>query len=118
MNEEYQTRQFFNNSMKKLELQKVIKEEVKKAIAEMESTTTGDESLFDDLPAVDLHIDDNGNMSISIQAMYHDPTNHKVSVLMSNPHLREKVVQIIRQKAQVLFRSVIHGIAGEPYGLK
>jgi len=104
--------------MKISEFKKLIREEVGKVVAEMDSTTTGDDSLFDDLPAVDLHIDDSGNMSISIQAMYHDPTNHKVSILMSNPHLREKVVQIIRQKAQVLFRSVIHGVAGEPYGLK
>lgn len=104
--------------MKATELKKLIREEIRKVVAEMESTTTGDESLFDDLPAVDLHIDDNGNMSISIQAMYHDPTNHKVSILMSNPHLREKVVQMIRQKAQALFRSVVHGVAGEPYGLR
>ena len=104
--------------MKTSELQQIIREEIRKVVTEMESTTTGDESLFDDLPAVDLHIDDNGNMSITIQAMYHSPTNHKVSILTSNPHLREKVVQIIRQKAQVLFRSVIHGVAGKPYGLK
>jgi hypothetical protein len=104
--------------MKKSEFKKLIREEVGKVVAEMDSTTTGDDNLFDDLPAVDLHIDDSGNMSISIQAMYHDSSNHKVPILMSNPHLREKVVQIIRQKAQVLFRSVIHGVAGEPYGLK
>ena len=34
MNEEYQTRQFFNNNnnMNKLDLQKIIREEVKKTI--------------------------------------------------------------------------------------
>ena len=34
MNEEYQTRQFFNNNMKKLDLQKIIREEVKKTLKE------------------------------------------------------------------------------------
>lgn len=84
----------------------------------MDSTTTGDSNLFDDIPAVDLHIDDSGNMSISIQAMYHSPDNSKVAVLQNNIHLRDKVVKILQMKAQQLFRATIHGIAGEPYGLK
>jgi hypothetical protein len=103
--------------MNKHELRQLIKEEIKKVTMEMDSTTTGDDNIFDDLPAVDLHIDDNGHMSISIQAMYHSPDNGKVSVLQNNPQLREKVVKTIQQKAQSLFRSTIHGIAGEPYGL-
>ena len=56
MNEEYQTRQFFNNNMKKLDLQKIIREEVKKAINEIGNTSNAHpwvlkamEELKDDL---------------------------------------------------------------------
>ena len=104
--------------MKKSQLQSIIREEAQKALKEMDTTTTGDNNLFDDIPAVDLHIDDSGNMSITIQAMYHSPGNGKVAVLQNNPHLRDKVVKILQIKAQQLFRAAIHGVAGEPYGLK
>ena len=104
--------------MKKSQLQSIIREEAQKALKEMDTTTTGDDNLFDDIPAVDLHIDDSGNMSITIQAMHHSPGNGKVAVLQNNPHLRDKVVKILQIKAQQLFRAAIHGVAGEPYGLK
>lgn len=104
--------------MKKSQLQSIIREEAQKALREMDTTTTGDTNLFDDIPAVDLHIDDSGNMSITIQAMYHGPGNGKVAILQNNPHLRDKVVKILQIKAQQLFRAAIHGVAGEPYGLK
>ena len=104
--------------MKKSQLQSIIREEAQKALKEMDTTTTGDTNLFDDIPAVDLHIDDSGNMSITIQAMYHNSDNGKVAVLQNNPHLRDEVVKILQIKAQQLFRAAIHGVAGEPYGLK
>jgi len=50
---------------KQLNLKALVREEVAK-ILENQSTTTGDKNLFDDLPAVDMHIDDNGYMSINI----------------------------------------------------
>ena len=93
-------------------------EKLKKYIKESESSTTGDDNLYDDIPAVDMHIDDNGHMSISIQAMFHSPDNGKVEVLLNDPNLREKVIKAIQQQAQNMFRSTIHGLAGEPYGLK
>jgi 3-polyprenyl-4-hydroxybenzoate decarboxylase len=93
-------------------------EKLKKVVKETESTTTGDDNLYDDLPAVDMHIDDNGHMSISIQAMFHSPDNGKVDVLLNDPNLREKVVKAIQQQVQNMFRSTIHRLAGEPYGLK
>lgn len=86
-------------------------------LKETQSVTTGDENLYDDLPAVDMHIDDNGHMSISISAMFHSPDNKKVQVLAQNPQLRDRVINVIRQEAQNLFRKTIHGIAGEPFGL-
>ena len=104
--------------MKKSHLQQIIREEVLSAIKEMDSTTTGNDFLYDDIPAVDLHIDDKGNMSITISAMFHGPENGKVAVLQNNPHLRQEVVQLIQKGAQALFRGAIHGVAGEPYGLK
>ena len=64
-------------------------EKLKKHIKESESTTTGDDNLYDDIPAVDMHIDDNGHMSINIQAMFHSPDNGKVAVLLNNPSLRQ-----------------------------
>jgi hypothetical protein len=93
-------------------------EKLKKYIKEAESTSTNDDNLYDDLPAVDMHIDDNGHMSVSIQAMFHSPDNGKVEVLLNNPDIREKVVKAIQQQSQEMFRSTVHGLAGEPYGLK
>lgn len=89
----------------------------KGSLEENVSTTTGDEFIYDDLPAVDMHIDNSGNMSISISAMFHGPENKKVGILLQNPELRQKVVDVLRQEAQNLFRKTIHGIAGEPFGL-
>ena len=90
----------------------------KSNLKEAESTSTNDDNLYDDLPAVDMHIDDNGHMSVSIQAMFHSPDNGKVEVLLNNPDIREKVVKAIQQQSQEMFRSTVHGLAGEPYGLK
>jgi len=102
--------------MKAQQLRSLIREELAKAL-ENQSTTTGDDNVYDDLPAVDMHIDDNGMMSITIQSMFHSPDNGKVAVLLSNPEIRDQVVQTIRQEAQSLFRRTIHGLAGEPFGL-
>ena len=102
--------------MKVSKLKQLVKEEIRKVL-ENQSTTTGDEDLFDDLPAVDMHIDDNGQMSINIQAMFHSPANGKVAVLLQNPEIRDEVVYTIQQEAQKLFRKTIHGLAGEPFGL-
>ena len=99
------------------DLLEVIKEEVQ-SVLETNSATTGDTNIFDDLPAVDLHIDDNNQMSISIQAMFHSPDNGKVNVILTNPQIKQNIVNAIQQGAQKLFRSTIHGLAGEPFGLK
>ena len=103
--------------MNKTLLKQFIKEEIEKII-EDQSTTTGDKNLFDDLPAVDMHIDDNGFMSINIQAMFHSPDNGKIDVLLKNPQIRDAVVYAIQREAQNLFRKTIHGLAGEPFNLK
>ena len=102
--------------MKKSHLLKIIKEEIQ-SIIEAESSTTNDSDLFDDLPAVDMHIDDNGYMSINIQSMFHSPDNGKVKVLLDNPEVRQKVVDILQRESQKLFRNTIHGLAGEPFNL-
>jgi len=108
--------------MKLSKIYQLIKEEslnkIKKYTNESESTTTGDDNIYDDLPAVDMHIDDNGHMSIDIQAMFHNPDNGKVAVLLKNPDIREKIIKTIQQQSQNMFRSAIHGLAGEPFGLK
>ena len=102
--------------MKKSDLKELIREEINK-ILEDQSTTTGDKNLFDDLPAVDMHIDDNGFMSINIQAMFHSPDNGKIAILLKNPQIRDAVVYALQREAQKLFRKTIHGLAGEPFNL-
>ena len=102
--------------MKKSQLKQIIKEEIHNLI-EDQSTTTGDKDLFDDLPAVDMHIDDNGFMSINIQSMFHSPDNGKIAVLLKNPQIRDEVVYALQKEAQELFRKTIHGLAGEPFDL-
>jgi hypothetical protein len=99
------------------ELKHIIRREIT-LVLEADSATTGDSDLFDDLPAVDLHIDDKGFMSINIQAMFHSPDNGKVNILQTNPNIKQQVVAMIQQEAQKLFRNAIHSLAGEPYGLK
>lgn len=102
--------------MNTTDLKRVIREELYKILKE-ETTSTGDDDLFDDLPAVDMNIDDNGYMSISIQTMFHSPDNGKVAILNKNPEIRERVVRIIQREAQKLFRNTIHKLAGIPFGL-
>jgi hypothetical protein len=102
--------------MNKSDLRRIIKEEIQKTL-EDQSTTTGDENLFDDLPSVDMHIDDNEFMSINIQSMFHSPDNGKIYVLLKNPQIRDAVVYAIQRGAQKLFRKTIHGLAGEPFNL-
>ncbi len=99
------------------DLLQVIKEEVR-SVLEADSATSGDNDLFDDLPAVNLHIDDNGYMSISIQTVIHTPDNGKVDVILRNPQIKQNIVNTFQQEFQKLFRSTIHGLAGEPFGLK
>ena len=102
--------------MKLDNLKQLVKEEINK-ILEDQSTTTGDKNLFDDLPAVDMHIDDNENMSINISAMFHSPDNGKIAILLKNPQIRDAVVYALQREAQKLFRKTIHGLAGEPFNL-
>jgi hypothetical protein len=53
MNDEYQTQQYWNNYMKKSELQKIIKEEIRKVLKEEKSVEQRIESLLDDPSLVD-----------------------------------------------------------------
>ena len=97
-------------------LKQLVKEEINKVL-EDQSTTTGDKNLFDDLPAVDMHIDDNGFMSIHIQSMFHSPDNGKIVILLKNPQIRDAVVYALQREAQKLFRKTIHSLAGAPFNL-
>ena len=68
MNEEYQTRQFFNNNMKKLDLQKIIREEIKKTLREAyEFTLAGDtiKGTGDKWPDVNIKSADDGFITLS-----------------------------------------------------
>jgi hypothetical protein len=108
--------------MKASELRKLIREEVRKMLSEENVTTSVDDNiLFNDLPAVTLHIENyNGRdvMVIKASGMWHDDSNGKVAVLKKNPQLRAQVVQTLQQELQQIFRKTVHTIAGEPFGLK
>ena len=68
MNEEYQTRQFFNNdNMKKSELQKIIKEEIGKVLKE-ENQNINEES--------DPRFNDFSSMFLET---YYDMNDHKIT---------------------------------------
>ena len=108
--------------MKAAELRKLIREEVDRALSQDNVTTSAEDGIaFNDLPTVTLHIENlNGRdvMVIEASGMWHDDTNGKVAVLKKNPQLRAKVVQVLQQKLQEVFRNTVHTIAGEPFGLK
>ena len=84
---------------KSLNLKALVREEIAKVL-ENQSTTTGDKNLFDDLPAVDLHIDDNGNILyttlinnpqtfITTVGMYNDSNELLAVAKLSKPLVKD-----------------------------
>jgi hypothetical protein len=80
MSEEYQTRQFFNDNMKKLELQKIIREEVKKAIKEGYFTTSLTPEQVESLTAVVTKIDE---LKATIEAANKMANNSEIKRLLT-----------------------------------
>lgn len=77
-----------------------------------------DPELLDDVPSVELFINDNGLMRIKLSAFYHTKDNGKVPLLKDNPALQNVVMKAIQIEAQKAFRKAVHGVLGIPYGLK
>ena len=106
--------------MKLSQLKQLIYEEVE-SVLENEFEAIVDPNMFDDVPTVNMYIDDSegqDKMFIDISAMYHSGDNGKVAVLKKNPELRQQVVSTLQKEIQALFRKTIHSLAGEPFGLK
>lgn len=87
-------------------------------IKEEEFNTLPDENPLDDVPGIQIKIDDNNNMLVQMSAQYHDSTNGKIALLKNNPVLQEVVMKAIQIEAQKAFRRAVHGVLGIPYGLK
>ena len=106
--------------MKLSQLKRLISEEVS-SVLENEFEAAVDPNMYDDVPTVNLYIDDTDGqdkMFVEISAMYHSGDNGKVAILKQNPELRQQVVAALQKEIQAAFRKTIHTLAGVPYGLK
>jgi len=83
-----------------------------------------DNNPFDDVPSIDIQIiDDKEGVSspkafVNFSSMYHSGDNGKMEILKNNPALQDKVMMALQSEFQKTFRRVIHGILGEPFGLR
>ena len=87
-------------------------------IEEEEVNILPDENPLDDVPGIEIKIDDNNNMLVQMSAQYHDSTNGKIAMLKDNPALQEVLMKAIQIESQKAFRKAVHGVLGIPYGLK
>lgn len=87
-------------------------------IEEEEVNILPDENPLDDVPGIEIKIDDNNNMFVQMSAQYHDSTNGKIAMLKDNPALQEVLMKAIQIESQKAFRKAVHGVLGIPYGLK
>ena len=87
-------------------------------IEEEEANILPDENPLDDVPGIEIKIDDNNNMLVQMSAQYHDSTNGKIAMLKDNPTLQEVLMKAIQIESQKAFRKAVHGVLGIPYGLK
>lgn len=97
----------------------VIKTDVpEEDLEESESNQMIDQNPMDDLPSVDMDIDDDGNMTIRLSAFFHSKDNGKIALLGDNQALQDVLLKAIQLETQKAFRSAVHGVLGKPYGLK
>ena len=95
-----------------------MKKDLSKKYMEEEGHNMLDEpNEIDDLAAIDLFIDDNGLMRINLSAFYHGPENGKIPLLINNTPLQEVLMKALQIEFQKAFRSAVHGVLGQPYGL-
>jgi hypothetical protein len=87
-------------------------------IEEEEVNILPDENPLDDIPGIQIKIDNNNNMFVQMSAQYHDSTNGKIAMLKDNPTLQEVLMKAIQIESQRAFRKAVHGVLGIPYGLK
>jgi hypothetical protein len=87
-------------------------------VKEDEQNSLLDDNLFDDIPSVNIDIDDNNNMTLQLSAFFHSKDNGKIALLKNNPVLQDVLMKAIQVEAQKMFRKTVHGILGLPFGLK
>jgi hypothetical protein len=102
-------KQLINESKRLQELAGIVGEE--------ETNYLEDPNPLDDVPSVELEIDDNGVMKIQLTAFFHSSDNGKVPLLKDNPALQDVVMKAIQIESQKAFRKAVHGVLGIPYGL-
>ena len=79
-----------------------------------------DPNPMDDVPSikVDLVNDPNSpDAFFKMSAMYHSGDNGKMKIFKNNPGLQKAVIALLQKEFQKIFRKVIHGTLGEPFGL-
>jgi hypothetical protein len=87
-------------------------------VKEDEQNSLLDDNLFDDIPSVNIDVDDNNNMTLQLSAFFHSKDNGKIALLKNNPVLQDVLMKAIQVEAQKMFRKTVHGILGLPFGLK
>lgn len=87
-------------------------------VKEDEQNSLLDNNLLDDIPSVNIDIDDNNNMTLQLSAFFHSKDNGKIALLKNNPVLQDVLMKAIQVEAQKMFRKTVHGILGLPFGLK
>jgi hypothetical protein len=87
-------------------------------VKEDEQNSLLDDNLLDDIPSVNIDVDDNNNMTLQLSAFFHSKDNGKIALLKNNPVLQDVLMKAIQVEAQKMFRKTVHGILGLPFGLK
>ena len=98
-------------------LRNIIREVIQEELREQEHNFLPEPDVVDDVPAVELDIDDNGTMKIQVSAFFHTSDNGKVPLLKDNEALQELVMKAIQNETQKAFRKAVHGVLGIPYDL-
>ena len=95
----------------------------KKKMANEEQEIVDYDFEKNDIPSIKITLSDDmppegpeGEFQIS--ALYHSGNNGKMSILQQNPGLQKAVTALLQKEFQKTFRKVIHGVLGEPFGLK
>jgi hypothetical protein len=82
-----------------------------------------DPTFKNDVPNVEVELIDDGGIkspdaAFKVSAFYHDGSNGKMRIFKDNPMLQKAVTALLQKEFQKTFRRVIHGVLGEPFGLK
>jgi hypothetical protein len=57
-------------------------------------------------------------MFVEVSSFFHDEGNGKIAVLKNNPALQAVLTKALQIEFQKAFRRAVHGVTGEPFGIK